>query len=160
MRSGHSQWSSEASRNCLAADLYLVDINNIIKFWQIGEVGESSISIFEHIPKGICVLNSLPSHEVCQTPGTLQPCHQHHMLLIMIMHKYVLEYLEVQNWSQQLPHSWRCSQSGLALPRLCWRSSSHGTSSREKTTFKKLKEKKSHFYFPITWDQFWGMGNF
>ena len=44
------------------------------------------MSIFEYIPKGICVLNSLPSHEVCQTPGTLQPCHQHHMLLMMIMY--------------------------------------------------------------------------
>ena len=94
MRSGHSQWSSEASRNCLAADLYLgrnspldlVDNSDKIEFWTIEELRESSISIFEYIPKGICVLNSLPSHEVCQTPGTLQPCHQHHMLLMMIMY--------------------------------------------------------------------------
>ena len=59
MRSGHSQWSSEASRNCLAADLYLgrnspldlVDNSDKIEFWTIEELRESSISIFEYIPK-------------------------------------------------------------------------------------------------------------
>ena len=34
MRSEHSQWSREASRNCLAADLYLVG-NTVV----IGKVG-------------------------------------------------------------------------------------------------------------------------
>ena len=160
-----------------------MDNSDKIEFWTIEELRESAISIFEYIPKGICVLNSLPSHEVCQTPGTLQPCHQHHMLLMMIMYivqvcfvifgNTELVLIMIMHCTSMFYNIWKYRAGhnnyhilGGALSQV-WRCQGFvdvahhmGPVLGRKQLLKSQQKYSSHFYFLITWGQFWDMSSF